>query len=125
MKARQGFINGLGATLAFLLGVPYLIMSFGKAWDARSDVLYLLSWAGLAAGATFGVVVVLTVLLRPSNLWLYPLMFALATLLFGLGALGEPIAAAFWIGVGALTVGMGYGFGRLTQVVQRRARSAP
>jgi hypothetical protein len=125
MKVRQGFIDGLGATTALLLGVPYFFMSFGKAWDARPEFLYIAIWLTLAAGATFGVIVVLTIVLRPSNLWLYPLMFALMTLIFGLGAITEPIAAAFWIGVGALTVGMGYGFGKITQIVARRARGAP
>jgi hypothetical protein len=125
MKPRQGFVNGLGATIAFLLGVPYLVMLFLRIWGADAGVLSIATWVALAVGATFGVVVLLTVLLPPSNLWLYPGMFAFCTLIFGVGAIDKPTAAAFWLVVGVATVGLGYGFGRLSQVAQRRARSAP
>jgi tetrahydromethanopterin S-methyltransferase subunit C len=125
MRARQSFVDGLGATIAFLLSIPYLNMLFIRMWNADGDFVSVATWILLAVGATLGVIGVLSSLLRPSNLWLYPVMFALATLVFGIAAFDKPIAAAFWLGVGVTTVGMGYGFGRLASVISRGARTAP
>lgn len=122
MKLRQGLIDTAGAAVALVLGVPYFLASFARAWDLRLELAYIATWLGFSVVSTAGVTMALTILLKPSNPWLYPVAFSLATLLFALSAMGQPIAAGFWLAVSAATIGIGYASGRLAQRIVRYAR---
>ncbi len=109
MNPRQFLTNAIGAILAFAAGVPYFSWLLGKAWWIRPEVSYIAPWLILAILVTVGVIVLLSVVLAPTNRWLYPLMFSLATLAFGVGALAEPRPAIFWLTLGGATFALGLG----------------
>jgi hypothetical protein len=121
MNARRVISDAAGSVLAALAGVPYFIFSFGKAWDAGPEPLYLVVWAGLSVLAVGAVILVLTLVLRPALLWLYPLMFSLVILVFGFASLqGEPFAGGFWFLLGLVTLAVGYGWARLSRWLSRK-----
>jgi hypothetical protein len=114
MSARRVISDVVGSVLAAGAGFPYFIFSFGKAWDAGPELLYLAVWAALSILAIGAVIIVLTLILRPMVLWLYPLMFSLVILIFGFLTLqNDPGAAgSFWFILGLATFAVGYGWSR-------------
>ena len=119
MKLPQGLVDGVGATAALLAGVPYLQISIERARGVRAELAYIGPWLLLAVVATVCVIMLLTILLRPSHSWLYPVAFAAPTLLFALAAMGELITSLFWLALGAATLGMGYLSGWLARRLAR------
>ena len=119
MKLPQGLADGVGATAAFLAGVPYLQISIERVRGVRAKLAYIGPWLLLAVVATVCVIMLLTIVLRPSNPWLYPVAFAAPTLLFALAAMGELIASLFWLALGAATIGMAYLSGWLARCLAR------
>ena len=119
MKLPQGLVDGVGATAALLAGVPYLQISIERARGVRAELAYIGPWLLLAVVATVCVIVLLTIVLRPSHPWLYPVAFAAPTLLFALAAMGELITALFWLALSAATCGIGYVAGCLARRLGR------
>ena len=119
MNARRVISDVVGSVLAAGAGFPYFIFSFGKAWDAGPELLYLAVWAGLSVLAIGAVIIVLTLMLRPTLLWLYPLMFSLVIFIFGFATLqSEPgVAGSFWFLLGLATFVVGYGWGGLARAL--------
>ena len=119
MTVRRLALDTVGCVIAGLAGVPYFLFTFGKAWDGRPDVLYLAGWLTLSILIVGAVIVVLTILLRPKTLWLYPTMFAGTIVLFGLSSLGEGTGPV-WSLMALATIAAGWGWGHLTQVMSKR-----
>jgi hypothetical protein len=117
MNARRVISDVVGSVLAAGAGFPYFIFSFGKAWDASPDLLYLAVWGALSILAIGAVIIVFTLILRPVLLWLYPLMFSLVILIFGFLTLQNDsgVAGGFWFILGLTTFAVGYGWSRLAQ----------
>jgi hypothetical protein len=118
MNTRRVLFDIVGSVLSAGAGLPYFMFMFGKAWDGKAEFQYLAMWIVLAVLAVGAVIVVLTILLRPARLWLYPLMFALVTLVFGFAAM-EP-AGVTWVLIGLVTVAVGWGWGYLTHSLSAR-----
>ena len=119
MKVPQGLVDGAGAAAAFLAGVPYLQISIERARSVRVEFAYIGPWLLLAVVATVCVIMLLSLLLRPSHPWLYPVAFVAPTLLFALAAMGELIASLFWLALGAATLGIAYASGWLARRLAR------
>ena len=124
MSPRQFLTTAFGAILALAAGVPYWSWLLGQVWWMRPEASYIVPWLLLAIVAIIVVIAVLTIILAPTNRWLYPLMFSSATLAFGVGALGEPIAAAFWVSLGVATIALSLGCSYVTYALWSR-KSAP
>jgi hypothetical protein len=120
MSPRQFLTNAFGAILALAAGVPYFSWLLGQVWWMRPEASYIVPWLLLAMVAVVVVIAFLTIVLAPTNRWLYPLMFSSATLAFGVGALGEPRAAAFWIALGVATLVLSLGSSYVTHVLRSR-----
>jgi hypothetical protein len=121
MTVRRAVLDTVGFLIAGLAGVPYFLFMFGRAWNGRPEVAYLTAWFVLSVLIVGAVVIVLTILLRPTRLWLYPLGLAGMILIFGLSVLQEA-AGLVWVFLAAATVAAGWGWGYLTQSVVKRLR---
>ena len=115
----------IGSLLAILAGGWYFWFSFISAWDSNGAPSAVAKWVGISAAITLFATALPTVALRPLRPWLYPLMFALPVLSFGIFALvTDPVRPLLFITIGVLTLGVGICGAYLTRhVISRLARS--
>jgi hypothetical protein len=116
--------NSDGALIGLVGGSLYVPFVFVMDWEAGALVSSIV-WFTVASLITFFFIAPLVFWLPLSRIWLYPLMFALPTLLVGLLAFTGGVPTVFAIGVATFLVGMVAAF--IAQKLARiyRPRSNP
>lgn len=106
MKFGRVLLDIVGSILAAAASFPYFMFSLGRAWEGRTWV-DLMSWFTISSLIVGAIVVPLTILLRPTHLWLFPLLLCTTTLAFAFASM-ESAAGLTWLAVGVATCGIGW-----------------
>jgi len=118
--------NTDGAMIGLIGGMAYFVFAFVMGWEAGGLVSSIL-WAAVASLITFAVITALVSWFPPSHIWLYPLAFALPTLLIGLLVLSESpyIPTLAVIGSATFLVGLAAAFRAQKRTRLHSPRSNP
>ena len=113
--------NIYGAVLGLTGGIFYLLCALVRGGEGGSLVASIV-WVPAAILIIFVVITVLVFWFPPSRIWLYPLMFALPTLLIGLIALADKTRIFTVAAIGSATFLVGLGAAR---IVRKHAKNRP
>ena len=124
MHLSRWLLDTIGSIAALLSGACYFWFTFTSAWDSDGSSASIATWVVLSLLMISAPMAKLTLVLRPTRMWLYPLMFSFIPIIAAI-ALRDPSGPnLLWIVVVLFTLLVALGGTYLTRnVISRLARS--
>ena len=125
MHLSRWLLDTIGSIAALLSGACYFWFTFTSAWDSDGSSTSVAIWLVLSLLIISAAMAILTLVLRPTRVWLFPLMFSLIPITAAIAALRDPAGPnLLWITIGVSTLLIALGGTYLTRsVISRFARS--
>jgi hypothetical protein len=97
MRLRRVLLDTIGSVIALLTGIYYFWFAFTSVWRTDRLLDHIAKMTALSVLVIVVAIAILTVVMRPSRTWLYPLMFSSPTLVAALYSFTlESHPAPYW-----------------------------